>query len=168
MKILDIIERFIARVVNTTLVLLFFAMLGLAITQVALRYFFHSSISFADVLARNLVMWVGLLGAILATPENKHFHIDVLTRFLNNRSQLWLRAITNLFSSVVCYFLGRAATTFLLLDPDTKIFLTIPAAAVESILPVSFYLMMVLFAIRTIGSIVEGMRFPHSSGQTGF
>ena len=165
MNILNFIERLITRVVSYALITLFFLMLGLAITQVGLRYFFHNSISFADILTRNLVMWVGLLGAVLATQENKHFHIDIMTRYLTERHQIWLRAVTNLFSAVVCYFLGQAATTFLRLDPGGNAFLNVPGAVVGAILPIGFYLMMILFAIRLIGSLIEGFGYHPSSQQ---
>ncbi len=158
MKILEFIERVIIRIVDVTLVALFFMMLGLAISQVFLRYFFHTGISFADVLTRNLVMWVGFLGAIVATRDNKHFHIDVLTRFLNERQKLWLRSVTNFFSAVVCYFLGRASITFLQFDPTGKVFLSVPASVVGAILPAGFFLMAVLFVVQMIGALVEAFR----------
>lgn len=161
MKILDFIERVIIRVVEVVLVTLFFVMLGLAVTQVVLRYFFHSGISFADVLTRNLVMWVGFLGAIIATRENKHFHIDVLTRFLKERHKLWLQSVTNLFSAAVCYFLGRASITFLQFDPTGKVFLNVSSVVVGAILPAGFFLMMVLFMLQMIGTLVEGFRYQH-------
>jgi TRAP-type C4-dicarboxylate transport system permease small subunit len=164
-KIFKLIEKLLTGIVHATLVVLFFTMLGFAVLQICLRYFFSGGILWGDILARNLVLWVGFLGAVLATQENKHFHIDVLTRFLNGRWQLWLRCITNLFSAIVCFFLGQAATTFLQLDPGGKAFLNVPSAVVGSILPAGFYLMMILFVIQSIGSLIEGFRFRPATEQ---
>jgi TRAP-type C4-dicarboxylate transport system permease small subunit len=166
-KFFKVIEDLLAGVVNIVLVVLFFTMLGFAVLQICLRYFFGGGILWGDILARNLVMWVGFLGAVLATREDKHFHIDVLTRFLTFRWQLYLRSITNLFSAIVCYFLGQAATTFLQLDPDGKAFLNVPTVVAGSILPVGFYLMMILFVIQSIVGLTEGIRYHPATDKSG-
>jgi len=152
-KALHFLETTITRLVNGALILLFGVMMSLAVIQVFLRYFFNSSILWGDVTARNLVIWVGILGAILATGENKHFHVDVLSRFMNTRYQSWLQSITNLFAAVVCFFLGQAGITFLA-------FLNIPVVSVEIIAPIGFYLMMLLFAIRSVNNIIEAVHAP--------
>jgi TRAP-type C4-dicarboxylate transport system permease small subunit len=158
MKILHSIDHAIARVVNAALVLLFMVMLVLAVTQVSLRYFFNYGIAWADIAARNLVMWVGFLGGALATQENKHFHIDILTRFLNKRFQLWFQTFSYLFAAAICYFLGQASVTFLGLDSDAKTFLDLPTFYVELIVPVGFFLMMVQFVLRAAITSVDAAR----------
>ncbi len=154
MKVLQAIEKFLSSIVNVSMVLLFTVMLSLAVIQVFLRYFFNGSLLWGDVAARHLVIWVGFLGAAMATRENKHFQIEILNRFIKPGMQRWLQAFSNLFASGVCYFLGQASTTFVISDAETKTFLDIPAPYVEIIIPISFYIMMVQFALRTIGNIM--------------
>ncbi len=154
MKVLQTIEKFLSSIVNGSMVLLFTVMLTLAVVQVFLRYFFNGSLLWGDVAARHLVIWVGFLGAAMATRENKHFQIEILNRFIKPGMQRWLQSFSNLFASGVCYFLAQASTTFVLSDTESKTFLEIPATYVEIIIPVSFYIMMVQFALRTIGNIM--------------
>ena len=156
MKIVRLIDGVLTRAVNITLVTLFVVMMSLAVIQVFLRYFFNSSILWGDIAARTLVIWVGILGAILATRDNKHFHIDVLTRFLSQRYQRWFLSLSNLFAAVVCFYLGQASITFLGLDSQSKTFLDIPLVYVELIIPVGFYLMTVQFLLRMIITLAEG------------
>ncbi len=142
------IDSVITRLVTTVLVFLFSIMMGLAVVQVFLRYFFNGGILWGDIAARSLVIWVGFLGAVLATKENKHFHIDVLTRFLKERHQLWFLSFSNLVAASVCFFLGQASITFLGLDSQSTTFLNIPVVVVEVIVPAGFFLMMIQFALR--------------------
>jgi TRAP-type C4-dicarboxylate transport system permease small subunit len=167
MKIIQGIDTAITRVVNFSLVILFLGMAGLAIMQVFLRYFFNSGVMWADIAARNLVLWVGMLGGILATREVKHFHIDILTRFLSSRNQIWFRAFSDLFSAVICFFLGQASISFLALDTETRTFFNLPVVIIEVIIPIGFYLMMVQFLIRMILTLNEPHRNVPPSMQAG-
>ena len=147
MKLLRLLDNALSKVVNVALVGLFLIMLGLAATQVLLRYFFSTGILWGDLAARNLVIWVGFLGAFLATKERQHFEVDVLTRFLNPSFRRWIRRLTNLCCAVVCYFLGQAAISVVELDVEAKTFLDLPASAVEMIVPIGFFLMMIRFIL---------------------
>ena len=160
MRILQAVDRTLTAIVNAALVLIFAVMLTLAATQVFLRDLFHTGIYWGDVAARYLVIWVGFLGAFLATRGGKHFHIDVLTRFLNPRARLWFNAFSDLFASVVCLLLTLASATFVreALDPESTVFLGIPETALAMIVPVGFGLIMAQFVIKMIESIVNAMR----------
>jgi TRAP-type C4-dicarboxylate transport system permease small subunit len=145
---LHAIDRLIYRITSFVVIAFFLLMLGLAAFQVGLRYFFGSSIAWADIATRNLVLWVGLLGAALATSEGKHFQIDVITRFLPHGYQPWSHRLSNLFSAIICFLLGQASMTFLSLDAGVIAFLEIPATYIESVIPYSFYLMAIQFLLR--------------------
>jgi len=160
MKALRIIDDAVTKLVEVALVTLFGVMAGLTIVQVFLRYFFNSSLLWADVAARSLVLWVGFLGGVLATSQNKHFHIDVITRFLSPRVRFWLQNCSNLFASLICFYLGQAGMTFLGLDAGAKTFLDLPVEAVEVIVPAGFYMMTVLFVLRTIRNFADGVQPP--------
>lgn len=167
MKTLRILDRTLTGIVNVTLVMLFSVMLSLAVVQVFLRYFFNGGIPWGDIAARSLVIWVGFLGAVLATRDDKHFHIDVLTRFLKQRHQLVFQSVSNLFAAAVCYFLGQASITFVNLDSGNKTFLNIPLMIIEVIIPIGFFLMMIQFVLRAIIGFSEGYQHNSLTTQTG-
>lgn len=158
MKFFHTIDSVISKGVNASMVGLFIVMMGLAVIQVFLRSFFHTSILWGDVAARHLVIWVGFLGAAMATRENKHFHIDVLTRFINPKLMRWFQSFANLFAAVVCYYLANASMTFIELEGENTVFLDIPSIAVAIIIPISFYVLMAQFAIRTVTSMTAGSK----------
>jgi len=160
MKVLEFIDRSLTSIVWGLLVLMFTIMLGLATVQVFLRGAFHTGILWGDVAARHLVIWVGFLGAFLATRGNKHFHIDVLTRFLHPHVRLWFNAFSDLFAAAICYLMMQSSITFLTvgMDPESVLFLGIPQRYLAMIVPGGFGLIMVQFIIRTIESVVAAIR----------
>jgi TRAP-type C4-dicarboxylate transport system permease small subunit len=127
-------------------------MLGLAALQVFLRFFFHTGLSWGDVAARHAVLWVGFLGAFLATREEKHFRIDAWVRTFPPRIRRRIDAVVSLLSALVCFFLLRASLTFLdvAVDPHSVLFLNIPEKGVAWIVPAGFALMVVQFLLRAI------------------
>ena len=50
--------------------------------QIILRNVFHSGLLWADPLMRHIVLWLGCLGAALATTSARHINIDVFSRAL--------------------------------------------------------------------------------------
>jgi TRAP-type C4-dicarboxylate transport system permease small subunit len=99
--------------VGKLLVALFALMLGLSAAQIGLRYLFGTAIPWADVAAPNLVLWVGLLGAVPATGQNKHFQLDALTRFLSLRNKMRFDIVARVFGTVVCFYLVTASIRFI-------------------------------------------------------
>ena len=160
MILLGKIERALAAAVTALLVTAFALMLGLAALQVFLRFFLHTGILWGDVAARHLVIWVGFFGAFLAARDNRHFRIDVLTRFAPWRVRQWLAAFTDLFAALISYFLLRASVTFVELgiDPDAIAFLHIPQTVLAAIVPIGFGLLAVEFLIRTANSAAAAIR----------
>jgi TRAP-type C4-dicarboxylate transport system permease small subunit len=146
--------------VSVLLICAFSLMLGLAVLQVFLRGTFHTGIAWGDVAARQLVIWVGFFGAYLATRSDKHFHIDVLTRFLGQRLRLWASAFSDLFAALICLFLVLASRTFVSvgLDASATLFLGIPQTAAASIVPAGFALIAIQFVLRTIDGLEAALR----------
>jgi len=166
MSLLRIVDRATTLLVTTCLVVAFAVMLGLAVVQLFLRSVFHGGSLWGDIAARHLVIWVGFFGAYLATHENKHFRIDILTRFLSQGLRLWFNAFSDLFAAVVCSLLFRASLTFVYvgMDPESIVFLRIPQQVVAYIVPVGFALITVQFLIRMIVSISDALKGNSSPG----
>ena len=59
-----------------------FAMVLLASSQVIMRNFLDSGFSWGDPLLRLLVLWLGLMGAMVATRLDRHITVDALLRVL--------------------------------------------------------------------------------------
>jgi TRAP-type C4-dicarboxylate transport system permease small subunit len=149
---LERLDAALARAEGWAVTALVSAMVVLAVTQIALRNFFSSSIPAADTLLRHAVLWVGFLGAALAAHEDRHIRIDIGVRLLPARLRAPLDALFNLISAVVCLLLAKAAWTFLRLDLDggATVALGIPAWILQAILPVAFLLLALHFLIKVL------------------
>ena len=142
-RFLKNIDHWIARLETVLLVTVLSIMVILAFLQVVLRNLFSEGILWGDTFLRHLVLWVGFLGASLATREKKHINIDLFTRFFKAKLNSLFVAITNLFAAIVCWYLTSAAYTFVMDEKSygTTLFNDIPSWYFQVIIPVGFLLM---------------------------
>ena len=84
MRALKRADAIFAKVETALLLATFLVLLGLGIVQIVLRLF-GQPVNWADEVMRNITLWVGLLGASLATWEGGHLNVDALTHFLGKR-----------------------------------------------------------------------------------
>jgi TRAP-type C4-dicarboxylate transport system permease small subunit len=166
MSVLRGLDRVLTKAVTWLLMFFFVMMLGIAALQVLLRLFLHTGIPWGDIAARHMVLWVGFFGAYMATREDKHFHIDILTRFLHPKLKAWFAAFSDLFAIVICYFMLQASLTFVEvgMDADSMLFLQVPQRVVAIIVPLGFGLMLIQFLLRMIENIVRAVRGPEAEG----
>ncbi len=150
MKILKTLDLVLNKIEGALLVLMLSVMVLVAFGQVLLRNVFHTGINGADVLLRHLVLWIGFVGAAIATSEERHINIDALRRFLSPRIRSIVDVCTDIFAAIVCYFLMRAGQTFVESEMAAGRFVyeSIPVWYGQIIIPVGFGLLMVHFAIR--------------------
>src|SRR5437868_6119363 len=89
------------------------AMVFLAFAQVVSRDLFNHGIPWADTVVRLMVLWVGFLGAALATKLDQHLTIEVLTKYMPERARHVASVAVKIFASVTCYFLLMASLKFI-------------------------------------------------------
>ena len=140
---------------DSILALLLLGMILLATSQIFLRNLFDSGIIWADPLLRIMVLWLGLLGALAATRENKHITIDLLTRFLSELMCLVAKAFTNLFSAAIASILAYHSMRFVIMEYEaqSKAFSEVPAWTMELIMPIAFGLIALRFFIHFVISV---------------
>jgi TRAP-type C4-dicarboxylate transport system permease small subunit len=152
MKILHVIEQFFVRLESALLVVFLSVMILLAFSQVILRNFFDSGLLWGDQLVRHLVLWVGFMGAAVATSEEKHISIDALTKFLSSRIRSIVHLLTNVFALGVCWYLAEAA--FHLYEEEQAaggtLVLDIPSWVGVVILPPGYLLIAFHFGVRVV------------------
>lgn len=161
MKILKNIENLLTKIETAVMILLLSVMVLMAFLQVVLRDLFSVGILWGDVFLRHLVLWVGFLGAALATRDEKHFGMDILNRFLSKKITTVTTMIADLFAGVVCYFLVKASISFLQIgiDPTSKLIWNVPTWVFLVIIPIGFGLVLLHFvfrALRHLAATIQG------------
>ena len=103
---LNRLRQVIQRVEDGLLVVTLGSMVLLAGTQILLRSVFDTGISWGDPALRVMVLWVALLGAMVASRNGNHIRIDILTHILPDRYHHVAHRLTDLFTGVVCALLA--------------------------------------------------------------
>ncbi len=152
MNILKSVDKALTRAEEIVLITLLAVMVVMSFLQVVLRNVFSSGILWADILLRHILLWLGFLGAAIATSENRHINIDALRRFLSPRIRSAVGVVTDLFAAGICFLLARASWEFVQGEiADRRTVLEgIPSWYAEIIIPVGFGLVAVHFVIRAI------------------
>jgi len=140
-RILTYIHRF----EDGLLSLLLLSMIVLAATQIFIRNLFDSGIVWADPLLRVMVLWLGLMGALAASRENKHITIDVLNRLMTDKVRHLTRIFNALFTAIVTAIIAYHSTLFVLIERESNsvAFSNIPAWMLVVIIPITFAIMSV-------------------------
>lgn len=140
------------RIEDWLLAILVLLLVVLAGSQIILRDFFSTGISWVDPLMRQLVLWTGMLGALAAVRDEKHIALDVLQRFLSPLAQTISRIVTCGFSAAICVMLAWYSFVMLNIDytsaTPSSAFAALPAWIPEIILPTAFGLMALRFVLR--------------------
>jgi len=129
-------------------------MILMAFLQIILRNVFSTGISWGDSLVRYLVLWVGFIGASLASKEEKHITIEVFSRWFSNLGNRYLKGIPHLVSAIICGLLTFAAWTFVQNEAQmgSTTFLEIPVWIPQIIIPITFALMTLRFGFRAFAA----------------
>lgn len=148
------LNRFLLKTEKTLIVVLLSVMILLAFLQVILRQFFSMGFLWADVFLRHLVLWVGFLGAAIATQEGKHFAIDLVKKFFPERIRKIVEIVTNAFAVGCLLFIADAAVRFFKDEKEigTILFtvgrLQVPSYWLNLIIPLGFILILIHFFLK--------------------
>jgi TRAP-type C4-dicarboxylate transport system permease small subunit len=157
MKLLHSLDRIFYRIEFGLLVVFLGSMVLLAFMQVVLRNFFNTGLVWADTIVRHLVLWLGFVGATLATREERHIGIDAITRFLSARAKLVILILTSVFAAIVCYYLAAAAWTFVLDERVNggELVLGIQTWVALLIIPAGYVLIAFHFLVKAIENTIS-------------
>jgi len=144
------VEKTLSKIEDVLIIFVLFATVLLASSQIILRNAFSSGLSWADPALKMLVLYITLIGSIIATRENKHLSIDVLSKFLPDNINHLVQKITNFFSATICSLLAYYSLQLLKLSKEFQdiAFADIPVWVLQIILPVGFLLMAIRFVIN--------------------
>ena len=137
------------RIEDVMLIAALLSMIFITFGQIVLRNMFSTSFLWGDGAARYLVLWVALLGAMVATRDDNHITIDILSKFLPTQWGAGIRIITDALTAIITGVLTYASVIFLRdeLSAGTLAFGTVPTWVAESIFPVAFMIITVRYVI---------------------
>lgn len=146
--------QWLHRLEDSVLVLLLLAMILLAGYDILARSIFGGGVSWIPPLLRVMVLWIGLLGALLATRSREHISIDLISKLGGPTLNRIASTITLLFAAVVCGLVGWYSGQYVQLAFEFQdiAFADIPAWPLQLIIPFTFGLMGLRFFIQGIAA----------------
>ena len=156
-KILQSVDSGLAYVETGLIILILGSMVLLSFLQVLMRNFFDTGILWGDIFLRHLVLWVGFIGASLATREEKHINIDLLTRLIPKKIVPFAKIVIDVTSVIICLVLVKAGWEFVSMEieANTTLFQNVPSWYFEIIIPVGFALIALRFVFKIIEQIIS-------------
>lgn len=143
---------FLRRLEDSILVALLTLMIGMAASQVVLRNFFDSGLYWSDSLVRVAVLWVALVGAMVASRDDSHIRIDLVSRLVAPTYQHWVQRLTRLFTfAVLCLFTwGSGHFVYYEYLDQAIAFGDVPAWLLEIIMPIGGGVMAIRYLLLAL------------------
>jgi TRAP-type C4-dicarboxylate transport system permease small subunit len=134
---------------DSILVVILSSMVILAVYQIISRNLFSEGIVWIDPLLRTLVLWVGLVGAVVATRTDHHIKIDVFAKYLPGKLLPYVQRMVYLFTLIICLLIAWHAARFVFSEYEygTIAFASVPAWLTAVIIPVSFLLIAIRYSL---------------------
>lgn len=132
-------------------------MIVVAVTQILLRNLFDSGILWGDELVRVLVLWIGLIGAMVASRNNHHISIDVISRYLPEKIKQLTSLVTAWFTAVICGLMTWFSLRFVIMEKQDGLiaFSSVPAWVCESIIPFAFAIITIRYLILSAALLIR-------------
>lgn len=129
------------------LTVLFLALVILGLAQIGFRNVAGMSLPWADGAMRAIVLWLAMVGGVVATGRLRHIRIDLVERWLPATGVIWLRRLVFAATALVCLALTWTSLDIVALEYEFQAvaFLNVPNWAVQVIVPIGFGLMAARF-----------------------
>ncbi|QKK02722.1 MAG: TRAP transporter small permease [Pseudomonadota bacterium] len=137
---------------HALLTVLFLTLVLLGLTQIGLRNFAGIALPWADGAMRALVLWLTMVGSVVASGQLRHIRIDLAERWLAPAARLWLRRGMFLGTASICLAMTWLGLRIVALEYEFRAlaFLSVPTWTVQAIVPLGFGVMAARFAAWTI------------------
>jgi TRAP-type C4-dicarboxylate transport system permease small subunit len=134
------------------LIVLLTCMISMAVAQICMRMMFNFGLVWGEGLIKILVLWVCMLGAMVAVRREKHIKIDLVSRYLPRRTNRMTNAMIHLFTAGVCFVVAYYGIKLVQLEYayQTIAFSGVPAWICEAIIPFGFLVMAFRFVILSL------------------
>lgn len=118
--------------------------------EIVARLVFQSGWSQLSDMLRALVLWIALLGAMIASREDRHLAVDALSRYARGPWARLLRFVSYGLAAGVCALLAWHAYALVRdeFGSGTIAFSGVPSWLVQSIMPFAFAVMALRFAFH--------------------
>lgn len=134
------------------LVSTFLMVLLIAVTQILLRNVFDTGIIWADTFLRISVLWLGMIGALVASRNNNHISMNLGQKYLSKKNLIIVKIIIYFFTASICFIITWFGINLVQMEYEEAglAFSNIPIWLTVSIIPIAFSIMGLRYLIFSI------------------
>lgn len=127
------------------------AMIGLSVLQILLRNVFSTSLFWIDPFTRLLVLWLAVLGAMVATRSGEHLSMNVIQHYLKGWPATLVERLTLAVATFVSGLMAWHSVRFVWDEYsfNATAFAGLPAWPFQLIMPIGFAWMAIRFLVQT-------------------
>ncbi len=132
------------------LVLLLAGMIAVSAWQVLARVFLDGGLPWGDAFVRVIVLWIAMLGAMVAARNDDHIRIDLMSKFLPDAGKRVMQRIGSLLTAIILGIFAWFSFQFVKLEYEDGIlaFAEVPAWLCEAIMPVAAAVMCLRYLLH--------------------
>lgn len=156
----SVLGRAIGHLESGVLTALFLALVVLGLTQIGMRNLADMALPWADGAMRAIVLWLAMVGGMVASGRLGHIRIDLIERWMSPRPMAMLRRLVFAATALVCLALTWTSLQIVALEFEFRAtaFLGVPNWVVQSIVPIGFGIMAARFLAHTLAPPVAQVR----------
>ena len=141
---------------NATLLALALFLVAVSVVQIVLRNVFDSGLLWADPALRLSVLWIALVGGMVAAREQRHIAMDLLPKSLNPLGRRFAVVFSTLTTTLICGLAAFHGGRMVILDyqDGATAFLTFPVWVGELIIPLALG----VIALRYFADFIHCLR----------
>ncbi len=154
--------RVLAAIEDGLLVGFLLILIIMAGSQIIMRNLLGMGFVDMDTLSRLMVLWLGMLGAVVASRNKRHISVDLLTPRLPKKIRLFVEMVMELFAAVVCALITYYSFIFIQIESEYGTFIVsgVPSWAALLIIPAAF-------ALITFHYLINALATAHGARQVG-
>lgn len=158
------------RLESWAVVLVALAMVALPTLGAVVRRLTGNSLAFTLNYTQHLTLWIGFLGATLATARGQHLALSTVDMLPEGRRRDLARSFGAMLSALICGVLTYASVVMILASRSSNERLEggIPSLVFDIVIPIGFAVMAVRFArgaplkwARTAGLVLAALSLPY-------
>ncbi|MEW4412844.1 TRAP transporter small permease [Clostridium sp. AN503] len=156
MKTFERINSVIINIIEKFLIMIGSILTITVLVNVFMRYFFRSTIPWAEELSRFLFIWVTFVGVVIANDRSEHMRLDFIVHMLPEKVRKLVELLAYAISIFLLAMLVQGGIKYSMTQWDWRSSaLGVRHGLVYAIAPISLCYMMLQFLSRFISGVQE-------------
>ncbi len=145
-------HQFLLKTETNLLVSLLLLMVVIAVTQIVMRNFMGAGLIWAESLLRITVLWLALIGAMVASRNCDHIAIDVLVNKLPEKIRYIVMRLNRVITALICFVIAWYSLLFVIDEYQYGgiAFGVIPHWLCEAIIPISLFIIAMRYFVSAL------------------